>query len=59
MLLIFVTLLGYFLPSSLQGDVLGRVTSFLPLLSTNSIGQLDIPATDADYRVYVDLVDRE
>lgn len=52
LLLIFVTLLGYFLPSSLQGDVLGSVTSFLPLLSTNSIGQLDIPATDADYRAY-------
>ena len=52
LLLIFVTLLGYFLPSSLQCDVFGRVTSFFPLLSTNSIGQLDIPATDADYRAY-------
>jgi membrane protein len=40
LLLIFVTLLGYFLPPSLQGDVLGRVASFFPLLSTNSIGQL-------------------
>ena len=40
LLLVFVTLLGYFLPPNLQGDVLGRVASFFPLLSTDSIGHL-------------------
>jgi membrane protein len=40
LLLIFVTLLGYFLPPNLQGDVLGRVASFFPLFSTESIGHL-------------------
>jgi len=40
LLLVFVTLLGYFLPPSLQGDVLGRVAAFLPLLSTATIGHL-------------------
>jgi membrane protein len=40
LLLIFVTLLGYFLPPSLQGDVLRSATSFFPLLSTDSMGRL-------------------
>lgn len=40
LLLVFVTLLGYFLPPSLQGDVLGRVAAFVPLLSTATIGHL-------------------
>ena len=40
LLLIFVTLLGYFLPPSLQGDVLRSAASFFPLLSTDSIGHL-------------------
>jgi uncharacterized BrkB/YihY/UPF0761 family membrane protein len=40
LLLVFVSLLGYFLPPNLQGDVLGRVTSFIPLLGTDSIGHL-------------------
>ena len=40
LLLIFVTLLGYFLPPKLQGDVMGSVAGFLPLLSTDSIGHL-------------------
>ena len=40
LLLIFVTLLGYFLPPSLQGDVLRSAASFFPLLSTNSMGRL-------------------
>jgi membrane protein len=40
LLLVFVTLLGYFLPPNLQGDVLGRVGAFVPLLSTETIGHL-------------------
>ncbi|HJT04050.1 MAG TPA: YihY/virulence factor BrkB family protein [Pseudonocardiaceae bacterium] len=40
LLLIFVTLLGYFLPPSLQGDVLRSAASFFPLLSTDSMGRL-------------------
>jgi membrane protein len=40
LLLIFVTLLGYVLPPSLQGDVLRSAASFFPLLSTDSIGHL-------------------
>jgi membrane protein len=40
LLLVFVTLLGYFVPPTLKGDVLGRVAAFLPLLSTDSIGHL-------------------
>jgi YihY family inner membrane protein len=40
LLLIFVTLLGYVLPPSLQGDVLRSAASFFPLLSTDSIGRL-------------------
>ncbi|HEY3691393.1 MAG TPA: YhjD/YihY/BrkB family envelope integrity protein, partial [Pseudonocardiaceae bacterium] len=40
LLLIFVALLGYFLPPSLQGDVLRSAASFFPLLSTDSIGHL-------------------
>ena len=40
LLLVFVTLLGYFLPPRLQGDVLGSVGGFVPLLSTDSIGHL-------------------
>ena len=40
LLLIFVTLLGYFLPPSLQGDVLRSAAGFFPLLSTDSIGHL-------------------
>ncbi|MDT7596740.1 MAG: hypothetical protein QOJ06_2286 [Pseudonocardiales bacterium] len=40
LLLIFVTLLGYFLPPSLQGDVLRSAAGFFPLLSTDSIGRL-------------------
>jgi len=40
LLLIFVTLLGYFLPPNLQGDVLRSAASFFPLLSTDSIGRL-------------------
>ncbi len=40
LLLIFVTLLGYFLPPSLQGDVLRSAASFFPLLSTDSVGRL-------------------
>ena len=40
LLLVFVTLLGYVLPPSLQGDVLRSVASFIPLLSTDSIGHL-------------------
>ena len=40
LLLVFVSLLGYFLPPNLQGDVLGRVASFIPLLGTDSIGHL-------------------
>jgi YihY family inner membrane protein len=40
LLLIFVALLGYFLPPSLQGDVLRSAASFFPLLSTDSIGRL-------------------
>lgn len=40
LLLIFVTLLGYVLPPSLQGDVLRSAARFLPLLSTDSIGHL-------------------
>ncbi|HZE00913.1 MAG TPA: YihY/virulence factor BrkB family protein, partial [Pseudonocardiaceae bacterium] len=40
LLLIFVTLLGYFLPPSLQGDVLRSAAVFFPLLSTDSIGRL-------------------
>jgi len=40
LLLIFVTLLGYFLPSRLQADVLRSVASFVPLLNTDSIKHL-------------------
>ncbi|HEV7453338.1 MAG TPA: YihY/virulence factor BrkB family protein [Pseudonocardiaceae bacterium] len=40
LLLVFVTLLGYFLPPNLQGDVLSRVAAFVPLLSTDTIGHL-------------------
>ena len=40
LLLIFVTLLGYVLPPSLQGDVLRSVAGFFPLLNTDSIGHL-------------------
>jgi uncharacterized BrkB/YihY/UPF0761 family membrane protein len=40
LLLIFVALLGYFLPPNLQGDVLRSAASFFPLLSTDSIGRL-------------------
>jgi len=40
LLLIFVTLLGYFLPPDLQGDVLRSVAGFFPLLNTDSIGHL-------------------
>lgn len=40
LLLIFVTLLGYILPPSLQGDVLRSVAGFFPLLSMESIGHL-------------------
>jgi membrane protein len=40
LLLVLVTLLGYFLPPSMQGDVLGMVAGFIPLLSTDSIGHL-------------------
>jgi YihY family inner membrane protein len=40
LLLIFVTLLGYVLPPSLQGDVLRSVAGFFPLLGTDSIGHL-------------------
>jgi membrane protein len=40
LLLIFVTLLGYVLPPSLQGDVLRSAANFFPLLSTDSIGRL-------------------
>lgn len=40
LLLIFVTLLGYFLPPDLQGDVLRSVVGFFPLLNTDSIGPL-------------------
>jgi YihY family inner membrane protein len=40
LLLIFVTLLGYVLSPSLQGDVLRSVAGFFPLLSTDSIGHL-------------------
>jgi len=40
LLLIFVTLLGYFLPPNLQGDVLRSAASFFPLLSTDSMGRL-------------------
>ena len=40
LLLIFVTLLGYLLPPTLQGEVLGSVAGFIPLLSTESIGRL-------------------
>ena len=40
LLLIFVTLLGYFLPPDLQGDVLRSVPGFFPLLNTDSIGHL-------------------
>jgi membrane protein len=39
-LLVLVTLLGYFLPPSMQGDVLGRVAGFVPPLTTDSIGHL-------------------
>ena len=40
LLLVFVTLLGYFLPPSLQGEVLRSAAGFVPLLSTDSIGHL-------------------
>jgi YihY family inner membrane protein len=40
LLLIFVTLLGYFLPSSVQADVLRSVANFVPLLDTDSIKHL-------------------
>jgi membrane protein len=40
LLLIFVTLLGYFLSPSLQGDVLRSAADFFPLLNTDSIGRL-------------------
>jgi YihY family inner membrane protein len=40
LLLLFVTLLGYVLPPSLQGDVLRSAARFFPLLSTDSIGRL-------------------
>src|SRR2546423_13203544 len=40
LLLVFVTLLGYFLRPSLQGDVLRSAARFFPLLSTDSIGHL-------------------
>ena len=40
LLLLFVTLLGYVLPSSLQGDVLRSAARFFPLLTTDSIGHL-------------------
>ena len=40
LLLILVTLLGYFLPPSLQRAVLGQVASFFPLLGTDSVGYL-------------------
>lgn len=38
LLLIFVTLLGYFLPHSLQGAA--QRNQLFPLLNTDSIGQL-------------------
>ena len=40
LLLIMVTLLGYFVPPSLQGVVLGQVASLIPLLGPDSIGHL-------------------
>ena len=40
LLLIFVTLLGYTLPPSLQGDVLRSAARFFPLLNTDSIRHL-------------------
>lgn len=40
LLLVLVTLLGYFLPPGLKGDVLGRVASFFPLLDPNTVGHL-------------------
>jgi membrane protein len=33
LLLVFVTLLGYFLPPKPQGDMLGQAASFFPLLA--------------------------
>ncbi|MBV9649813.1 MAG: YihY/virulence factor BrkB family protein [Pseudonocardiales bacterium] len=40
LLLILVTLLGFFVPPNLQGDVLGQVASFIPLLGPDSVGHL-------------------
>jgi YihY family inner membrane protein len=40
LLLVFVTLLGYFLPPTLKDDVLHGVAGFFPLVSTDSIGHL-------------------
>lgn len=40
LLLIFITLLGYFLPPRPQADMLHSVAGLIPLLNTNSIRHL-------------------
>jgi membrane protein len=40
LLLVFVTLIGYFLPPSLQEDVLSSAASYFPMISTDSIVHL-------------------
>ncbi len=40
LLLVFLTLLGYFLPSGVKGEVLGSVASYFPLLDTASLRHL-------------------
>jgi YihY family inner membrane protein len=40
LLLVFVTLLGFFLPQGTKGDVLGKVGSMFPLLDTSTVSGL-------------------
>ena len=40
LLLVFVTLLGFFLPQSTKGDVLGRVAQMFPLLDPSTVSGL-------------------
>jgi uncharacterized BrkB/YihY/UPF0761 family membrane protein len=40
LLLVFVTLLGFFVPAQIKGEVLGQVANFLPVLDTTAVGSL-------------------
>jgi YihY family inner membrane protein len=40
LLLVFVTLLGFFVPAQIKGQVLGQVANFLPLLDPTAVGSL-------------------